>query len=69
MPEEEKSSTPTCQLANGTLECWIVYPKNESVTVIQRDGYTVVYEEAQSIPLAAFGADSLSISEIFVTRI
>ena len=31
----------TLCLAKGTLECWIVDRKNESVTVIQRDGSTV----------------------------
>ncbi|HMC61219.1 MAG TPA: Uma2 family endonuclease [Candidatus Solibacter sp.] len=58
----------TLCLANGTLECWIVDPKKNSITVIQRDGSTVVYEEGQSIPLAAFGAGSLAISEIFATQ-
>jgi Uma2 family endonuclease len=59
----------TLCLANGSLEFWIVDQKKESVTVIQRDGSTVVYEEGHSIPLSAFGADSFFISEIFATRI
>jgi Uma2 family endonuclease len=58
----------TLCLANGTLEFWIVDQKKESVTVIQRDGSAVAYEEG-TIPLAAFGAESLSVSEIFATRI
>jgi Uma2 family endonuclease len=59
----------TLCLANGTLEFWIPDQKKKSITVIQRDGSTAVYEEGQSIPLAAFGADSLAVSQIFATRI
>jgi Uma2 family endonuclease len=59
----------TLCLANGTLEFWILDQKKNSITVIQRDGSTAVYEEGQSIPLAAFGADSLAVSQIFATRI
>jgi Uma2 family endonuclease len=52
-------------LANGAVECWLVDRKKKSVTVIRKDGSTVVYEPGSDIPLAAFGSDLLSVAAIF----
>ncbi len=52
-------------LANGALECWIVDPVQTNLTVTHPDGVTVVYSAGEDIPLTAFGADRLSVTEIF----
>jgi Uma2 family endonuclease len=52
-------------LANGTLECWLVDRKKESITVIRKDGSTSVYQPGSEIPLTAFGSDSLPVAGIF----
>jgi Uma2 family endonuclease len=52
-------------LNNGALEFWIVDEKPRTITVLRRDGSSTVYCSGDSIPLAAFGSDSLSVDEIF----
>ncbi len=52
-------------LANGALECWIVDPVQTNLTVTRPDGVTVVYSAGEDIPLTAFGAGRLSVTEIF----
>jgi Uma2 family endonuclease len=52
-------------LNNGSTECWLVDPTRQSVTVIRKDGSTSVYTCDSEIPLAAFGSDSLAVSDIF----
>jgi Uma2 family endonuclease len=52
-------------LANGALECWIVDTDQKSVTVIARDGGSLVYSSGGSVPLARFGGGDLPIDEIF----
>jgi Uma2 family endonuclease len=52
-------------LANGALECWIVDTDLKTVTVIARDGGSIVYSSGGSVPLARFGAGELPVDEIF----
>ena len=52
-------------LANGAIECWIVDPARNSVTVIAREGGLVVHSCGGSVSLARFGAGELSVDEIF----
>ena len=52
-------------LSNGSLEFWIIDLDKLSVTVMHRDGTACVYATGQSIPLTAFGADSLPVDAIF----
>lgn len=52
-------------LANGALECWIVDTDQKSVTVIARDGGSVVYSSGASVPLTRFGGGDLPVDEIF----
>jgi Uma2 family endonuclease len=52
-------------LANGCSEFWIVDTDDVSVTVIHRDGSSLRLHAPQSIPLTAFGAETLPIAEIF----
>ena len=52
-------------LANGCLEFWLVDRDTQSVTVLQRDGNRKTYVPTETLPLAAFGGDSLSVAEIF----
>jgi Uma2 family endonuclease len=55
----------TLCLANGGWEFWIVDQANRTVTAIQRDGAATAYVIGQHISLAAFGGDTLSVSDIF----
>ena len=52
-------------LVNGAIECWIVDTEKKSVTVIARNGGSVVYLSGGSIPLARFGGGELAVDEIF----
>jgi Uma2 family endonuclease len=52
-------------LANGAVECWIVDPAKNSVTVIARAGGSVVHAAGSSVSLARFGAGEVSVDEIF----
>ena len=52
-------------LANAAIEFWVVDMDKKSVTVTRRDGTTTVYGVGQSVPLTAFGSDSLPVDEIF----
>jgi len=52
-------------LANGAVEFWIVDPARKSVTVIAREGGSMVYSSGASVPLARFGAGELPVDEIF----
>lgn len=52
-------------LNRGALECWIVDPVNQSVTVMHPDGSAQTFTSGSALPLAAFGSDSLTVDEIF----
>jgi Uma2 family endonuclease len=52
-------------LANGAIEFWIVDPGKKSVTVVSREGGSVMYSPGASVPLARFGAGELPVDEIF----
>lgn len=52
-------------LNHGSLEFWIVDEKPHTITVLRRDGSSTVYHSGDSIPLAAFGSDCISVDEIF----
>jgi Uma2 family endonuclease len=51
-------------LSTGAEEFWIVDPNRKNVTVMSRQGGTLIYEQGTRIPLALFGGD-LAVSEIF----
>jgi len=51
-------------LSTGAEEFWIVDPNRKSVTVMRRQGGTVVYGPGDRIPLALFGGD-LAVDQIF----
>jgi Uma2 family endonuclease len=55
-------------LANGSIQFWILDHVTKSVTVIQRDGSRQTYGIGETLSLAAFGSDSLSVAEIFDER-
>ncbi len=52
-------------LSTGALQFWIVDAKNRAITVMRQDGSSVVYMSGESIPLTAFGSDSIAIDRIF----
>jgi Uma2 family endonuclease len=52
-------------LANGAIECWVVDAEKKSVTVVARDGGSVVYASGGSVPLVRFGGGDLAVDEIF----
>ncbi len=52
-------------LVHGAAEFWIADPAKRSVTVVTREGGSVVYAPGASVPLARFGAGDLSVDEIF----
>ncbi len=51
-------------LSTSGQEFWVVAPKRKEITVMRREGGTVVYGIGQVIPLPLFNAE-LSMSEIF----
>jgi Uma2 family endonuclease len=55
----------TLCLLNGSVECWLVDPWKQSVTVFTRGAASAVYSSGASVPLARFGAGDLAIDEIF----
>jgi len=63
-PRQLRELAALC-LANGAVECWIVDPAKKSVTVIEREGGSVVHSSGGSVPLARFGAGDLPVDEIF----
>ncbi|MGA7237345.1 MAG: Uma2 family endonuclease [Bryobacteraceae bacterium] len=52
-------------LANGCIQFWILDRNTKSVTVIQRDGSRQTFGIGETLSLAAFGGESLSVAEIF----
>jgi Uma2 family endonuclease len=62
-PRQLRELAALC-LANGTVECWIVDSARKSVTVIAREGGSMVYSSG-SVPLARFGGGDLPVDEIF----
>lgn len=52
-------------LANGCLQFWILDRDTKSVTVLHRDGSRQTFGLGESLSLAAFGGDSLTVDEIF----
>jgi hypothetical protein len=52
------------RISAGTQELWVVDSKRETVTVINREGVSVIYGRQDRIPLVLFGGD-LAVSEIF----
>jgi len=51
-------------LSTGGQEFWIVNPKRKEITVMRREGGTIVYGVGQVIPLPLFDAE-LNLLEIF----
>jgi Uma2 family endonuclease len=51
-------------LSAGAEEFWVVHPKRRTVTVMHRDGRTLLYAMGQRIPLTMFGGE-LAVDEIF----
>jgi Uma2 family endonuclease len=54
----------TLCLATGAEEFWVVDAKRKNVTVMRRQGTTLLYEMGDRIPLGLFGSE-LEVSEIF----
>ncbi len=52
-------------LANGCVQFWILDRNTKSVTVIQRDGSRQTFGIGETLSLAAFGGESLTVAEIF----
>ena len=52
-------------LANGCLQFWVLDRNAKSVTVVHRDGSRQTFGVGETLSLAAFGGDSLSVAEIF----
>lgn len=63
-PRQLRELVALC-LANGAVECWIVDPGKRSVTVVAREGGSVVHFSGGSVSLARFGAGDLPVDEIF----
>lgn len=55
----------TLCLADGAIQFWILERDSRSVTVLRRDGSKRTFGIGGSIPLEAFGGDSLPVAEIF----
>ena len=60
----EMREKATLYLSTGGEEFWVVDSKRKQVTVMRRQGGTLVYERGQAIPLTLFGGE-LPITEIF----
>jgi Uma2 family endonuclease len=52
-------------LNRGALEFWVVDDKHRTITVLNREGISITYRPGESIPLTAFGSDSISVDDIF----
>lgn len=52
-------------LNNGGMECWLIDLKNETVTVMRKDGTSTVYRRGMEVSLAAFNSDSIAVASIF----
>lgn len=63
-PQQLQNLVALC-LANGALECWIVDPEKQSVSVVRSEGAAILYAGGNAIPLAAFGGGELAVNEIF----
>jgi len=63
-PAQLREMVSLC-LNRGALQCWILDQGKKSVSVMHRDGSVIVYRAGESIPLTAFGSDSLAVDEIF----
>jgi len=63
-PQHSREAAALC-LATGSLEFWVLDDETQSVSAIGRDSHVRLYNSAASIPLTAFGADELAVSEIF----
>ena len=61
----ELRETASLCLANGCLEFWVVDLDARSITVTRQDGSTSMQASGDSLPLAAFGADTLPVSQVF----
>jgi Uma2 family endonuclease len=62
--QAEMREKATLYLSTGAQEFWIVNPKRKEVTVIRREGGTIIYGIGQQIPLPLFGGE-LKVAEIF----
>ncbi len=62
--QAEMREKATLYLSTGAEEFWMVNPKRREVTVMRREGGTVVYDIGQQIPLMLFGSE-LKVAEIF----
>jgi Uma2 family endonuclease len=63
--KSEMREKATLYLSTGADEFWIVNPDRKNVTVMLRQGGTLVYEMGEQIPLALFN-NALSLSDIFI---
>jgi Uma2 family endonuclease len=52
-------------LATGAREFWGIDDRARTITVLRADGARSVYATGDTVPLTAFGSDSLSVSDIF----
>jgi Uma2 family endonuclease len=55
----------TLCLGTGSLECWIVDPDQQTVTVVRSEGSPIVHRAGGRIPLASFGGGELPVDDIF----
>jgi Uma2 family endonuclease len=62
--QAEMREKATLYLSTGCQKFWIVNPKRKDVTIMRREGGTVVYEIGGQIPLPLFGGE-LDVEEIF----
>jgi Uma2 family endonuclease len=51
-------------LSTGSQEFWIVNPKRREITIMRREGDTVVYNIGHVIPLPLLGGE-LNVADIF----
>ena len=63
-PRQLRELAALC-LANGAMECWIVDTGKKSVTVVTRDGGSVVHSSGGSVPLTQFGGGDFPVDQIF----
>jgi len=52
-------------ITHGSLEFWVVDDKRQTITILSREGISTVYRPGDSVPLTAFGSDSISVDDIF----
>lgn len=53
-------------LNSGSIQFWVLERRTKTVNVYHRDGSKQTFGLGESIPLDAFGGDSLPVAEIFL---